>query len=64
MSGLALCGRLVLSHVRRPALQEALALGIPRSAIPVLRQEATAQELRAAREHLDGMVQSFLSASL
>ena len=53
-----------LFHLCAAPLQEALTLGIPSSAIPELPAQPTAQDLRTARERLEGMVQSFLSAAL
>ncbi|KAL4426973.1 hypothetical protein ABPG77_009534 [Micractinium sp. CCAP 211/92] len=43
---------------------DARQLGIPASAIPALPDHPTAEQLRAARERLEGMVASFLSAGL
>ena len=43
---------------------DARQLGIPASAIPALPAQPTAEQLRAARERLEGMVASFLSAGL
>jgi hypothetical protein len=44
--------------------KDALVLGIPASALPVLPARPTEAELRRARDHLGGMVDSFLSAAL
>lgn len=48
----------------RQMAEDAHKLGIPRSAIQCLPERPTKEELRAARDHLDGMIQSFLSAGL
>lgn len=44
--------------------RDAERLGIPRSAIPPLPPAVDAERLRRARENLEGMIQSFLSAGL
>jgi hypothetical protein len=44
--------------------RDAQELGIPASAIPPLSANPTKEELRQARDHLDRMMQSFLSAGL
>jgi hypothetical protein len=53
------------------AAAQAMELGIPRAAIPPLEPEGgggeaalTAADVARAREHLQGMVASFLSAGL
>ena len=43
---------------------DAVVIGIPHSAIPPLPQNPTKQELRGARDLLNGMIQSFLSSGL
>ncbi len=43
---------------------DAQALGIPRSAIPPLPPNASAESIRQARDHLEAMMASFLSAGL
>lgn len=45
-------------------VRDAQDLGIPASVIPKLPANPTKEELRQARDHLDRMVQSFLSAGL
>jgi len=44
--------------------RDARDLGIPASAIPALPPQPTAEQLRAARERLEGMIASFLSSGL
>jgi len=44
--------------------RDAERMGIPRSAIPPLPPAVDGERLRRARENLEGMIQSFLSAGL
>lgn len=45
-------------------VQEAMLMGIPSSAVPELRRDASLEELQLARERLSGMIASFLSSGL
>ena len=45
-------------------VSDAVALGIPQSVIPLLKEEATPEEIQGAVQHLQDMVASFLSAGL
>lgn len=44
--------------------EEAVLMGIPRDVIPPLPPHASEAQLRDARDHLSGMMASFMSASL
>lgn len=46
------------------ALQAEQGLGIPKAAMPTLAANPTISEIQVARNHLELMIQSFLSASL
>ena len=48
----------------RAQAADARAMGVPASAVPILAPDADAAALRAARDHLAGLVASFLSAGL
>lgn len=50
--------------VYQGTVQEAVALGIPESAIPALEEPLRAEDLRAKKALLDQMIQSFLSSAL
>ena len=52
------------AHMTGPALQEALSMGIPKSALPKLSQTTSAEELQEARVRLSGMIASFMSSGL
>ncbi|KXZ48071.1 hypothetical protein GPECTOR_30g166 [Gonium pectorale] len=45
-------------------VEDAVELGVPRSAIPALPADANPDQIRAARDHLTAMMESFLSAGL
>ena len=45
-------------------MQEAIAMGIPKSALPKLSEETDADELQDARVRLSGMIASFMSSGL
>ncbi len=45
-------------------LQEAISIGIPKSALPQLSEKTSIEELQDARVKLSGMIASFMSSQL